>query len=308
MEMTRGFLLTIPAIEPSFIPNQIQIQRSKEKNMSNRLLICLGLTCICAFSGWSANMAGVVIRNSTGELITRCIEFEEPSLSVEELMQRSGFKAVTHGTAAGPEFCYIHDDGATDCSVEPDGLVWRLWVRDSQGWTLSPTNMSATVLSNGEVFGYVYSEQPVAPPDLGYQEICGVLSRAGLVIDHHDGTRHIQIVEFHGETITALQLLQKSSLEVVTNQTSFGTAICAINGEGQPANDCFGDPDGRYWGFNRLLQDDSWTFSPVGVSETIVYDSDVLGFFFGAFGEQQPGVTREEVLQSTSHVGWFELY
>ena len=66
---------------------------------------------------------------------------------------------------------------------------------DSQGWTLSPTNMSATVLSNGECLGMSIANNQLHHQISAIRDL-RVLSRAGLVIDHHDGTRHIQIVDF----------------------------------------------------------------------------------------------------------------
>ncbi len=128
-----------------------------------------------------------------------------------------------------------------------------------------------------------------------FPAMAGAVNQAGLVVDHSDGVRVIKVIEFESETITGLELLQRSGLDLIISESFFGTAICAIDGEGQPADDCFGDPDGRFWNFNILNAGSQWEMSMVGASDTVVQDGDVHGYIYGAWGVTQPFTLKEEL-------------
>ncbi len=259
---------------------------------------------VCEMAG-ASNQAGVVIQNSTGQVITRCVEFEEDQLSAAELLRRSGFKHVTQESAGGITLCFLHDDGSADCTPHAQGWKWILFLREGDEWTPLSANLSAVSIVPGALIAFAYGPDGALPPNRTFAEVCGITRRAALVIDHGDGSRMTRVVEFSGESLTGLQLLQRSGLEVITHETSFGTSICAIGGEGQPAEDCFGDPDGRYWGLNILGEDNTWRASEVGVSDCVVVDNSVLGFIFAIYGTEQPTITREEIFEAASLApGW----
>lgn len=260
--------------------------------------------------GWSANWAGLVIQNSTGELITRCVEFNENSLTAEDLLKRSGFKIILNQTNFGAAVCYLHNDGMTDegdCFSHPLSFFWNFFESKNEQWVTAEEGVSTYKVTHGGVLGFAFGAWgEVHLPPLSGLDLCGYTSRAGLVIDHSDGNRKVVVVEYLGETITGLQLLRKSGLPLVTSETVFGTAICAIDSEGPASENCFGDPLFRYWGFN-LLQDNQWIASWVGAGDTIVRDGDVHGYFFAEYGVPQPGITREEVFRLGSDVEkWME--
>ncbi len=268
----------------------------------------LGL-CLFVPASWSLNKAGLVIKNSTGELITRCVEFEEESVTVEKLLQDSGFKLVTEDSESGVMLHYIHDDGAMDGSLHADGWVWNFFLNDANGWVFSPGDVSSATVVDGTIFGFGFGALgEVELPERTFADVCEITSMAGIIVDHSDGTRVINVVEFPGETITGLQLLQRTGFELKTNVSSFGTAICAIDGEGQPGDDCFGDPEGRYWAFNILGLDNQWISSMVGAGDAIVRNDDIHGYYFSTWGSVAPPVKRDDILGVTSGLDNWEAY
>jgi len=257
------------------------------------------------------NQAGVVIQNSTGEIITRCVEFEEESITVDELIRVSGFNHVISESEFGPSLCFLHDEGSPDpdaCFEHPQGWFWNFFVHQEGEWISSDLGIGSVNVSDGDMVGFAFGTfGEVTQPEMTYEEVCGFTSEAGLVIDHSDGSREVLTVPFQGETITGYQLLEKSGLSFVSSQSSFGIGICAIDGEGQAEDNCFDDPQGRFWGLSYLTEE-GWVSSPVGVTETIVREGDVHGWFFAEFGTEQPSITFDEVFNTTSGcIHWLQM-
>lgn len=258
-------------------------------------------------------MAGLVIRNSTGEIITRCVEFEEESLPLTEILQRSGFPKVLSETEQGTFICYLHNDGQTNptlCPGDPDGPTWNLYRRIDDGWELLDTPISAVIAVHGDVFGFVYGppSSGTLPPDRTFADVCEVVSQAAVVIDHSDGQRVVRVVPFHGETITGIQLLFRTGVDVVWRDFGWGIAFCAIDGEGYPAETCFGDWDEPFWQFSILNSEDFFEWSIYIGPDSIARDQDVHGYFFGIYGVTQPPISRAEIFQPTSDVSFFNAY
>jgi hypothetical protein len=268
----------------------------------------LGL-CLCASASWSLNKAGLVIKNSTGELITRCVEFEEEFVTVEKLLVDSGFKLITENFEWGAMVHYIHDDGVMDGSLHPDGWLWNFLLKDANGWIAATADVSSVTVVDGTIFGFGFGALgEVELPERSFTDVCEIISMAGVIVDHSDGSRVVNVVEFPGETITGLQLLEKTGLELTTNVSSFGTAVCAIDNEGQPGDNCFGDPQWRYWAFNTLGLDNQWISSMVGAGDAIVRNNDIHGYFFSVWGSVEPPVKKEDILGVTSGLGNWEDY
>ena len=120
----------------------------------------------------------------------------------------------------------------------------------------------------------------------------------GLVIRYSDGSEHTEIVEVSVEA-TTLDSLLASSVEVVTYDPGWGIAICAIGGEGCPADNCFCDPE-HFWGYWHLV-DGAWESSMIGASAYTPAGRDVEGFSWTGFDENwnpttlPPVYTFEEI-------------
>lgn len=273
-----------------------------------RLVVGLAVL-LAAATAHAEHRAGVVILNSTGELITRCVVFEEEALSIEILLERAAFAWVGFPDSEIDPICYLHDDGVMDCTPHPDDYVWNIFIKYDDEWLSVDEPLSVAQIAHGGLAGFAYGRVgETLPPELSFAEVCDVISRAGLIFDFSDGTRVVETIDFYGETLTGLQLLSMTALDLVTQTYSFGIGICAIGGEGQPAEDCFGDPDFRYWGFNLLTQNDEWMSSPVGASEATVYDGDVHGWFYAQWGDEQPSARRADVFEIHSNVPFWHLY
>ncbi|MBM3670964.1 MAG: hypothetical protein FJW86_02075 [Actinobacteria bacterium] len=113
--------------------------------------------------------------------------------------------------------------------------------------------------------------QPAAPAH-------AATSRAVIVIGNSTYT-----VSFNG-TITGLQALQMVA-SVETVGYGAGTAVCKINGVGNPAvpGQCLGETSGQYWSYWRSPPgSNGWTYSGRGAGSTTVSDGSVEGWAFGS--------------------------
>ena len=114
------------------------------------------------------------------------------------------------------------------------------------------------------------------------------LHHAGLVVTF--GDRHTQAfcIEFSEDTISGLQLLQRSGLPLVTSSASgLGAAVCSIDGEGSndPTN-CFASCTGSscaYWAYYQFVSG-AWKFSQIGAASRTVHDGDIDGWAWGPGG------------------------
>lgn len=125
--------------------------------------------------------------------------------------------------------------------------------------------------------------------------------RAALVVDFGDGRVIVRLVEFAEESITGVELLQRSGLDVaLLPGFGIGTALCAVEGVGCPPTpqECFcacrGTPC-RYWSYFQW-REDGWVYSPVGAGDRRLRDGDADGWVWGD-GKTPPGVASwEEIL------------
>lgn len=127
-------------------------------------------------------------------------------------------------------------------------------------------------------------------------------NRAGLVVVHGDGSVVARCVAFSEESISGAELLRRSGLSVVaTSFGGLGQAVCAIDGEGCPPDDCFCQCKGgtcRYWTYSHLQADGTWVLSPVGAGAWQVRDGDVDGWVWGDGSVAPPPTTFEAVCGS----------
>jgi len=123
--------------------------------------------------------------------------------------------------------------------------------------------------------------------------------RAGLVIVHGDGRVLTRCVAFTEEAISGTDLLRRSGLGVVvTTYGGLGQAVCAIDGEGCPADDCFCRCRGgacAYWTYSHLQPDGSWLLSPVGAGSWLLHDGDVDGWVWGDGSVAPPAISFEAI-------------
>jgi len=96
-----------------------------------------------------------------------------------------------------------------------------------------------------------------------------------------------QVVTF-GSSVTGLQALRMvASVSTVGFGGSKGEAVCAINGQGNPAtvDECLVGPNGEYWSYWRAPPGASgWQYSSQGAGGTVVADGWVEGWRYGTGG------------------------
>lgn len=116
-------------------------------------------------------------------------------------------------------------------------------------------------------------------------EHTGTLS-AAVVVDL-GGATAVRWVDFD-EPQSGLAVLQASGLDVTVAESSFGPAVCAIEGVGCPVENCFCDPD-RFWNYS-YWDGSAWQAYPVGANDSIVEATGAIeGWRWGAFdGVQAP--------------------
>lgn len=105
--------------------------------------------------------------------------------------------------------------------------------------------------------------------------------RAALIAQFGDGSCVTRCVPFSAESITGLELLIRSGLEV----SLWGGAVCRIEQEGcdYPAQPCFCQCKGsscQYWSYWHL-RDGAWTYAQTGSGDYHVHDGDVEAWLWG---------------------------
>ncbi len=117
----------------------------------------------------------------------------------------------------------------------------------------------------------------------------GGVNQVGLVVRFGDGSLTTRCVEFSEQQISGYDVLVRSGLDIVAAfDSGAGAAICAIEGEGCPANECLTCADPNYWSYWHLVEG-SWVYSQVGSSGYAAHHGDVEGWSWGP-GEPPPVV------------------
>jgi hypothetical protein len=103
-------------------------------------------------------------------------------------------------------------------------------------------------------------------------------SRAVIIIGSNTYT-----ISFNG-TITGLQALQMVASVETLGYSGQGSAVCKINGAGNPAvpGECLGEKSGQYWSYWRSPPGSSgWTYAGTGAASSSVSDGSVEGWNLG---------------------------
>ncbi len=126
---------------------------------------------------------------------------------------------------------------------------------------------------------------------------------AGLVVRFDDGSYLKRCVSFTEEEISGDELLLLSGLQPVIDLAG---AVCAIGGQGCPADDCFCQcpfPDCKYWAYFDLI-DGQWEYSQVGPAYHSVRNGDVDGWSWGdgnfSQGVPPPVFTFEQICPASA--------
>ena len=134
------------------------------------------------------------------------------------------------------------------------------------------------------------------------------VNRAGLVVQHGDGSIATRCVEFTESEITGVELLRRSGLSLTVDPTmGFGAAVCKIDGEGcdYPKEKCWCQCQGSpcvYWTYAHLKADGTWQLAGIGATARRLRHGDVDGWAWGpgtpGSGVTPPPITFDEICPS----------
>lgn len=129
--------------------------------------------------------AAIVARFADGQNLYRCIEFQEASITGEELLRRTGWNVVIDAaTDQGSAVCRINDIGCgvEDCFCQCRGgsqceywSYWH-WVKDDGDWEYSEFGAASYTVSDGALEGWSWGPgnwvTGTEPPAVTFDQIC----------------------------------------------------------------------------------------------------------------------------------------
>ena len=124
--------------------------------------------------------------------------------------------------------------------------------------------------------------------------------QGGVIVQFDDHAQIVRSFTFTGE-ISGLDALARSGLDIVITSTSFGPAVCSIEGVGCPATDCFCSTT-KYWAYN-YWDGAAWQGYPVGAGSSVISQTGAVeGWRWGEFGAQQ--APAPAALGAEDALGW----
>ncbi len=149
------------------------------------LVLAAGAWPTPAAAGGGEHQAALVVRFADGDVQTRCVTFDEPAISGEQLLARSGL-AVTmdYNAGLGGAVCSINSQGCSypkqSCFCNCTGATceyWGYYLRTSEGWKYSQQGASSVMAGDGAVQGWSWGPGNFAsgtePPEITFAEVCG---------------------------------------------------------------------------------------------------------------------------------------
>jgi len=136
------------------------------------------------------NHAGLIIQSASGQVVTRCITFDDPEITGYELLRRSNLALVVD-IAGGGSLCKIQNTGcafpAQKCFCECQDMAqscvyWQYYIQTGGAWKYSPLGMLGQKVTNGSINGWAYGagnsdSGGAMPPSLTIEQICGTAAQ-----------------------------------------------------------------------------------------------------------------------------------
>ncbi len=133
----------------------------------------------------------------------------------------------------------------------------------------------------------------------------GGTKRVGIVIAYPESEAHVEIVTVPAAA-TTFDVLAAADIDLVSESTDFGPALCSIDNVGCPADNCFCDP-AHFWAYYHLnAESDGWVSAMQGIGAFVPADGAVEGFAWSGFDEsfnptvQPPVYTFAQIEDLTS--------
>ncbi|NOX61151.1 MAG: PEP-CTERM sorting domain-containing protein [Chloroflexi bacterium] len=262
-------------------------------------------------------LATAAVAQTPTKQVALVIQFEDGAVYTEivtapvdattaEVLEAANIPVGMADAGFGPAVCNIDNQGCpTDnCFCNPDQF-WAYYHLEGDAWTSSLVGVGNYTPADKAVEGFAWSgfdadfNPTVQPPVMTFEEVLNANSkRVGLVVQYEDGSVHAEIVKVLKNATTA-DVLKAAQVPVALAETSFGPALCSIDNQGCPSDNCFCNPD-KFWAYYHL-EGDAWAVSQVGIGGYAPADRAVEGFAWSGFDadfnptEQPPVVTFEQI-------------
>jgi hypothetical protein len=134
--------------------------------LSAAMLIGIGHTApaIAQNATPAPHKAGLVVVHEDGAVASRCVGFDEESISGYELLVRGGFAPRAEVTAMGMSVCSLDGQGCgagSDCFCQCKSSTcryWTYWRRLPEGWRYSNAGAGNVQVHDGDVQGWVWGD------------------------------------------------------------------------------------------------------------------------------------------------------
>jgi hypothetical protein len=129
--------------------------------------------------------------------------------------------------------------------------------------------------------------------------------QVGLVVAFPDSQPHLEIVTVP-VAATAFDVLRAAKVDLASQDTAYGPALCGINAVGCPATNCFCDA-AHFWAYYHLdSTTNKWVAAPEGIGTYVPANGAVEGFAWSGFDAnynptvQPPVYTFDQILAATA--------
>jgi hypothetical protein len=136
------------------------------------------------------------------------------------------------------------------------------------------------------------------------------VSYTGLVVRQGDGALTYVYLGFAEAELSAMEVLQRSGLDIVTvSFGGLGQGVCSIDETGCPAADCRRrlcqgpNADDPFWKFFRQTEPGLWTEAQLGANGTTVHDGDIDGWSWSGTDAMLPALTLPEIAERAGYDG-----
>jgi hypothetical protein len=138
------------------------------------ILLSIAIYILSAPHVYAKNYAGLVVKHGSGDVVTRCVAFDESSISSVELLDRSGLGLELSDSSFGTVVYGIDGEGnASDWNNQT--FYWSFWHLNDGSWSYSPVGAGGSRVYNGSVDGWQWMSQngsrTVTLPAIGFDEI-----------------------------------------------------------------------------------------------------------------------------------------
>jgi hypothetical protein len=131
------------------------------------------------------SQVGLVVVHGDGDVLTRCIEFNEDEISSYDVLERSGLDLnIELSGGMGVAVCRLDGEGCTfpqqpcfcQCAGGGDCIYWSYWHWTDDGWRYSGSGASSYFVGHGDIEGWVWGIGTISgampPPAVAFEEIC----------------------------------------------------------------------------------------------------------------------------------------